>query len=82
MNLDIAMDEDTPLSPGAGALVPVSVGTPLKLVPSTAAFRQPGTSAAPAHPPTGAFTATPISTAPAAQGKGMLGQVSDLIFGW
>jgi nuclear pore complex protein Nup53 len=43
-----AMDEDEVATPGAGALVPatVTVGTPLKLAPSAAAFRKPGTSPA------------------------------------
>ena len=57
------------------------VGTPIKLAPSVAAFRK-------GHPPAAASPAqkiTPVSTVPAqgqSPSKGMLGQVTDLFFGW
>lgn len=57
------------------------VGTPIKLAPSVAAFRK-------GHAPAAASPAqriTPMLTAPS-QGPGpnksMLGQVTDLFFGW
>lgn len=57
------------------------VGTPIKLAPSVAAFRK-GHAPAVASP---AQKIAPISTVPS-QGsgldKGMLGQVTDLFFGW
>ena len=62
-----------------------SVGTPLKLAPSTSAFRKPGTgSAAPAvGGMVGAFVSQPGQAgAQATPSKGVLGQVTDLIFGW
>jgi hypothetical protein len=80
------MDEDDQQSspPEAGALVPttVTVGVPLKLAPSAAAFRQPGISKAAEPPlqPAGSGHGTPATTQTV--GKGMFGQVSDLIFGW
>jgi hypothetical protein len=63
-------------------------GTPIRLAPSTAAFRKPGQSpmqvqkvVVPHNTPTNAGIASglPMGQSP---GKGMLGQVSDLIFGW
>ncbi|KAF8557728.1 hypothetical protein OG21DRAFT_1406343 [Imleria badia] len=63
-------------SPSPAAMV----GTPIKLAPSVAAFRK-------GHAPAAASPAqkiTPVSTVPS-QGspdKGMLGQVTDLFFGW
>lgn len=64
-----------------------SVGTPLKLAPSVAAFRKPGSGAGtpksgPASmqkPPLGVPLQAGVSQSPA---KSVLGQVSDLIFGW
>ncbi|KAG8220850.1 hypothetical protein J3R82DRAFT_2344 [Butyriboletus roseoflavus] len=57
------------------------VGTPIKLAPSVAAFRK-------GHAPVAASPAqkiTPVSTVPSqdpSTSKGMLGQVTDLFFGW
>jgi hypothetical protein len=57
------------------------VGTPIKLAPSVAAFRR-------GHAPAAASPAqkiTPISTVPSqgsSPSKGVLGQVTDLFFGW
>ncbi|RPD64351.1 hypothetical protein L226DRAFT_544926 [Lentinus tigrinus ALCF2SS1-7] len=62
-----------------------TVGTPIKLAPSASAFRRPGagTSAVPAavipHTPILPASASGIQQSPS---KGVLGQVSDLIFGW
>ncbi|TBU49201.1 hypothetical protein BD309DRAFT_997059 [Dichomitus squalens] len=61
-----------------------TVGTPIKLAPSTSAFRRPGGGA----PVTPMAAIRPTSLLPASgtpqqsPSKGMLGQVSDLIFGW
>ena len=59
-----------------------SVGTPVKLAPSASAFRKPGS--LPAHKlgeaaQIGAFGSPGVQPSPS---KGVLGQVSDLIFGW
>ncbi|KAJ2925048.1 hypothetical protein H1R20_g12052, partial [Candolleomyces eurysporus] len=72
-----------------------SFGTPLRLEPSTSAFRRPGAPASkPATPQGFAGWSTPAanggggggSASPAAAqpspSKSMIGQVSDLIFGW
>jgi hypothetical protein len=64
-----------------------SYGTPIKLAPSAAAFRKPGQSPTQrravatqsAPPAVGLSSVVPAGQSP---GKGMLGQVSDLIFGW
>lgn len=62
-----------------------TVGTPIKLAPSTSAFRKPGSGTKPAPKPAssamvGALPGTPgINQSPS---KGVIGQVSDLIFGW
>jgi len=62
-----------------------SYGTPIRLAPSAAAFRKPGQSPvqgqqrAATVPTIGLPGAVPAGQSP---GKGMLGQVSDLIFGW
>ncbi|KAJ7097195.1 hypothetical protein B0H15DRAFT_825165 [Mycena belliarum] len=84
------MDVDAP-GPGPaphayGGSTPV-VGTPIKLAPSASAFRRgAGTpSAKPAPPPQAQAAAPgwPADAAPAGEkGKGVLGQVSDMIFGW
>ena len=55
-----------------------SVGTPIKLAPSAAAFRK-------ATPDVGRKgPGVPMQATPGTPGKskGMLGQVSDLVFGW
>ena len=61
-----------------------TVGTPIKLAPSASAFRRPGTGA-PVTPAALQPTALAPASASGAQqspSKGMLGQVSDLLFGW
>ncbi|TFY83304.1 hypothetical protein EWM64_g712 [Hericium alpestre] len=65
-----------------------SVGTPIRLAPSAAAFKKPGSGQKPGPIQQPQF-AMPTSQAAAGPGgfplspsKGMLGQVSDLIFGW
>ncbi|KAI1796592.1 hypothetical protein LXA43DRAFT_986220 [Ganoderma leucocontextum] len=61
-----------------------AVGTPIKLAPSASAFRRPGVGV----PVTPAAAIQPTPSHLASGGpqqsptKGMLGQVSDLIFGW
>lgn len=63
-----------------------SYGTPIRLAPSAAAFRKVGPSPmhmqpkpAVTHVPATTVVGLPVGQSP---GKGMLGQVSDLIFGW
>ncbi|KAF9245338.1 hypothetical protein BU15DRAFT_41266 [Melanogaster broomeanus] len=58
-----------------------TVGTPIRLAPPAAAFRKghPPTTAPPAHKITPIQAITPAGSSPA---KGMLGQVTDLFFGW
>ncbi|KAI0741436.1 hypothetical protein C8Q80DRAFT_1221489 [Daedaleopsis nitida] len=61
-----------------------TVGTPIKLAPSTSAFRRPGggtpiVPAAVAHVPLLPASTSTVQQSPS---KGVLGQVSDLIFGW
>ncbi|KAH7927878.1 hypothetical protein BV22DRAFT_1127052 [Leucogyrophana mollusca] len=78
--------DDAPM-PSSSALAVTSVGTPIKLAPSVAAFRKAGPSASPAQraPPTtpvvnGSFAGNAsVGQSPV---KGVLGQVSDLFFGW
>ncbi|KIK93285.1 hypothetical protein PAXRUDRAFT_829122 [Paxillus rubicundulus Ve08.2h10] len=62
-------------SPPGGA-----VGTPIKLAPSVAAFRQGQalTTASPAQK----ITPIPVVPVGSSPNKGMLGQVTDLFFGW
>ncbi|KAJ7853355.1 hypothetical protein B0H14DRAFT_3450342 [Mycena olivaceomarginata] len=80
-------------NPGFG--LGATVGTPIKLAPSASAFRRGG--ASPSKPPAAqaqqapsaqgwgaaaAAPATPVAPAEKAAGKGVIGQVSDMIFGW
>lgn len=63
------------------------VGTPIKLAPSTSAFRKPGTGGRLPHiskPGDGTPGGLPLQpgSVHASPSKGVLGQVSDLIFGW
>ncbi|KAH7914619.1 hypothetical protein BJ138DRAFT_1056637 [Hygrophoropsis aurantiaca] len=81
-----AMSVDEPSIPSSSVIPVTSVGTPIKLAPSVAAFRKAGSSASPAqhapHPTpaaNGGFTGIVAGQSPT---KGMLGQVSDLLFGW
>ncbi|EIN06016.1 hypothetical protein PUNSTDRAFT_54314 [Punctularia strigosozonata HHB-11173 SS5] len=80
------MAVDSPLppsSPSSRALVTqtLTVGTPVRLAPSAAAFKKPGTPAANTPGAIGG-PATAAAQANASPNKSMLGQVSDLIFGW
>ncbi|KAH9924711.1 uncharacterized protein B0H18DRAFT_1010845 [Fomitopsis serialis] len=61
--------------PGFGTSTP-SVGTPIRLAPSAAAFRKPG-----AGSPIKGVQGLPGAVGPSPS-KGMLEQVGDLIFGW
>jgi len=86
-NNAMSVDESPSFS---GASTP-SVGTPIRLAPSTSAFRKGGSTSKPSTPQgqhgwgtveargTGLPSGVTPGTAP---NKGVLGQVSDLIFGW
>lgn len=72
-------------SSGGGPRSPVAGGsaggayTPVRLAPAASAFRKPGTApATPAVPKVAGPGPTPAPT----PSKGVLGQVSDMIFGW
>ncbi|KAF9077903.1 hypothetical protein BDP27DRAFT_1310385 [Rhodocollybia butyracea] len=61
-----------------------TVGTPIRLAPSTSAFRKSGSTPKPSTPQAQA-KAAPLALPPSAgasPNKGLVGQVSDLIFGW
>ncbi|KIK60476.1 hypothetical protein GYMLUDRAFT_73920 [Collybiopsis luxurians FD-317 M1] len=59
-----------------------TVGTPIRLAPSASAFRKTGSTPKPSTPqPKAAPVALPPSGGPSPS-KGIVGQVSDLIFGW
>ncbi|GBE86436.1 hypothetical protein SCP_0903150 [Sparassis crispa] len=81
---------DAIFPPGSGADVPETVGTPLRLAPSMAAFRKPATGAHATPQKTGAGLPGVVNlnamqgsaTVQQSPSKGMLEQVSDLIFGW
>jgi len=55
------------------------VGTPMKLAPASSIFRKPGAAPTPATPTNNAQGAM---ASPASPNKGMMGHVSELIFGW
>ncbi|KAH9175971.1 hypothetical protein EDB89DRAFT_2219021 [Lactarius sanguifluus] len=58
-----------------------AVGTPIRLAPSTSAFRKPGQGPKPAT--SGQQLATPVAVGtPGTPSKSMIGQFSDLVFGW
>ncbi|KAI9464541.1 hypothetical protein BJY52DRAFT_1249752 [Lactarius psammicola] len=58
-----------------------AVGTPIRLAPSTSAFRKPGQGPKPATG--GQQPATPAAVGtPGTPSKSMIGQFSDLVFGW
>ncbi|KAJ7304549.1 hypothetical protein DFH08DRAFT_758750 [Mycena albidolilacea] len=82
-----------PNNSNSGFGLGATVGTPIKLAPSASAFRRGG--ASPSKPPAaqaqqapsaqgwGAAVAPATPVAPAEKaGKGVIGQVSDMIFGW
>lgn len=77
-----AMNVDEPMQSPFSSNTP-SVGTPIRLAPSTSAFRKAGAPSKPTTPlpvkPMG-VPATPTTTP--TSNRGVLGQVSDLIFGW
>ena len=59
-----------------------TVGTPIRLAPSIAAFRKPGTSS---NVPSAQKLAVPVAlngSAGQSPAKGVIGQVSDMLFGW
>lgn len=59
------------------------VGTPIRLAPSTSAFRKPGqTPKTSTSTPGLQLTAPPAVGTPGTPSKSMLGQFSDLVFGW
>ncbi|EMD39033.1 hypothetical protein CERSUDRAFT_112723 [Gelatoporia subvermispora B] len=80
------IDEPLSRSPPLGASTP-TVGTPLRLAPSTVAFRRHGTTSSPGSAPKTSVAQLGQSILPSAvtnpsPSKSVLGQVSDLIFGW
>jgi len=86
----MSVDSPGPAHAFGGTSTP-TVGTPIKLAPSASAFRRAAGPSAPKPSPapvpqapgwtgTGDATAAPVTAGPA--GKGVLGQVSDMIFGW
>ena len=82
----LSVDEVAPRhgTPRGGEPSTPTVGTPIKLAPSASAFRRPGVGAPPVAAPvphTPLFSAS-ASNVQASPSKGVLGQVSDLIFGW
>ncbi|KAI0629232.1 hypothetical protein C8Q77DRAFT_1066163 [Trametes polyzona] len=83
----MSVDEIVPRhgTPMRGEPSTPTVGTPIKLAPSAAAFRRGGTST-PSVPKPSAVVQNLVpasaSTVQASPSKGVLGQVSDLIFGW
>ncbi|KAF8991050.1 hypothetical protein BDQ17DRAFT_1371187 [Cyathus striatus] len=80
----MAVDEPSPTPPSNTP----TVGTPIRLAPSAAAFRKTGAPPKPATPqPQKAASASGLPSALPpppnnTPNKGVLGQVSDLIFGW
>ncbi|KAF9563565.1 hypothetical protein CPC08DRAFT_705881 [Agrocybe pediades] len=90
INTNNAMNVDEPYPSRSSSNTP-AVGTPIKLAPSMAAFRKApavSTSASkpitPQHGRMSTSVSTPGANAEVAPSpsKGVLGQVSDLIFGW
>lgn len=85
----MAVDEPmAPLPPSHHNDSP-TVGTPIRLEPSTSAFRKPGTAGVKSQMASPSMWGTPSALANGGGGnpstpnnKGVLGQVSDLIFGW
>ncbi|KAF7300218.1 hypothetical protein MKEN_01345600 [Mycena kentingensis (nom. inval.)] len=84
-NPSMAMVVDSPSpTPAFGAHTPM-VGTPIRLAPSSSAFRRPGTvpPAAATKPSTPAMGSELQQPPPqSSPSKSVLGQVSDMIFGW
>lgn len=92
---DVAMSTSPPRTPGFSAAPDAlaltttiqrtpntpSVGTPIRVAPATSAFRKagPGTPLVAKKPDNPAVPSPIVNQSPS---KGMLGQVSDLIFGW
>ncbi|KAF9485515.1 hypothetical protein BDN70DRAFT_823695 [Pholiota conissans] len=85
-----AMNVDEPYSPfHSGANTP-SLGTPIRLAPSMAAFRKtpaiPASASKPATPQSawvgGVLPSSASAPAQPTPSKSVMGQVSDLIFGW
>ncbi|KDQ61654.1 hypothetical protein JAAARDRAFT_31119 [Jaapia argillacea MUCL 33604] len=79
----MAVDEAPSPTGNGGRTTTPSIGTPLKLAPSGSAFRKP----APPHNTPRVQQPEPgqrvhLDPAQPSPTKGMLGQVSDLIFGW
>lgn len=59
-----------------------TVGTPIRLAPSAAAFRKAGAGGSPQKAGQGVINTLPSGNIGQSPSKGMLEQVSDLIFGW
>ncbi|KAJ3996063.1 hypothetical protein F5050DRAFT_179465 [Lentinula boryana] len=67
--------------PSPAQAVPM-VGTPIKLAPSASAFRKTGATPKPSLPQPKASTLALPQSGGTSPSKGLVGQVSDLIFGW
>ncbi|KAJ3789759.1 hypothetical protein GGU10DRAFT_371779 [Lentinula aff. detonsa] len=67
--------------PSPAQAVPM-VGTPIKLAPSASAFRKTGATPKPSLPQPKASTLALPHSGGISPSKGLVGQVSDLIFGW
>ncbi|KAJ6513510.1 hypothetical protein DFH09DRAFT_1374167 [Mycena vulgaris] len=83
------MAVDSPSPHAYGGTSTPTVGTPIKLAPSASAFRRaaagpsaPKPAPAPQAPSWASDVAPPTAAGAAPAGKGVLGQVSDMIFGW
>lgn len=78
------MDIDEPGGRSPPSTPTPTVGQPIRLAPSTAAFRKSGISVdgMPQNVPASMLNALPSPGVVPSPSKGMLEQVSDLIFGW
>jgi hypothetical protein len=88
---DVGSSPDIAASPPQLALPPArsshnntpAVGTPIRLAPSTSAFRKPGQGPKAATSMPGPQPATPpVVGTPGTPSKGVIGQFSDFVFGW
>ncbi|KJA23633.1 hypothetical protein HYPSUDRAFT_39829 [Hypholoma sublateritium FD-334 SS-4] len=86
-----AMAVDEPYAPFHSGTNTPAVGTPIRLAPSMSAFRKtpgiPASASKPATPQQSAWSGGLLATSASAPAqpspnKGVIGQVSDLIFGW
>lgn len=78
------MVDETPASSGSPMTTTPMVGTPIKLAPSASAFRRtaPGMAEKPSTPQPNRASVVATPAPQSSPSKGLVGQVSDLIFGW